>query len=242
MSEVKKEFTAEELSRYDGTEGKPIYIAHKGRVIDVSGSKLWKTGKHMNRHSSGRDLTQEFNAAPHGLDVLDRYPQVGVLKTAEAIPARKLPGFLEKLFMRFPMLKRHPHPMLVHFPIVFMMAAPVFTLLHIITGHIQFEEAALDCLGGGVIFTPLAILTGLFSWWLNYMARLIRPVKIKLILSPIMLTVAVIGFVWHLENPDVLSRFTSGSYIYLALILSLIPLVIIIGWQGAQITFPVHEE
>ena len=242
MSEVEKEFSAKELSQYDGTEGRPVYIAHKGRVIDVTNSKLWKTGKHMNRHSAGRNLTEEFKNAPHGLDVLDRYPQVGVLKGEQKTAGRRLPGFLARLFKRFPLLRRHPHPMLVHFPIVFMTAAPVFTLLYVITGHIQFDDAALDCLGGGVIFTPLAMLTGFFSWWLNYMARFIRPVKVKIILSPIMLAIAVAVFIWRLENPSVLSRFTAESVIYLALVISLIPLVVIIGWFGAQITFPIHEE
>ena len=34
----------------------------------------------MRRHHAGHELSADIKAAPHGLDVLDRYPQVGVLK------------------------------------------------------------------------------------------------------------------------------------------------------------------
>lgn len=77
---VMKEFDEETLSQFDGREGRPCYIAHGDRVIDVSASKLWKTGSHMKRHSAGNNLTQAIGAAPHGTDVLDKYPQVGIFK------------------------------------------------------------------------------------------------------------------------------------------------------------------
>jgi len=56
-----------------------VYIAHDGKVYDVSASKMWKTGLHMKRHQSGADLTEEIKGAPHGTEVLERVPQVGIL-------------------------------------------------------------------------------------------------------------------------------------------------------------------
>jgi predicted heme/steroid binding protein len=35
-----EELSAEELSRRDGKDGRPVYICHKGRIIDVSESPL----------------------------------------------------------------------------------------------------------------------------------------------------------------------------------------------------------
>ena len=52
-----KEYTPDELAGYNGAEGKPIYIAHDGKVYDVSESKLWRNGVHMKRHHAGNDLT-----------------------------------------------------------------------------------------------------------------------------------------------------------------------------------------
>ena len=250
MSETDREFTLAELAAADGTDGKPIYIVHQGRVFDVSQSPLWAGGRHMNRHQAGEDLTGEFADAPHGLEVFLRYPQVGVLQkpaaaageAPEAPPGIAVPGWLSRLLQRFPILKRHPHPMLVHFPIVFMISATAFNLLYLCTGRKSFELTALNCLGGGLLFTPPVILTGLFSWWLNYQARRLRPVVIKLILSPILLGFGLLAFFWRLLNPAIMESTGPWHLVYLLLIVLLAPLVATIGWFGAQITFPLHED
>jgi predicted heme/steroid binding protein len=49
MENKLKEFTREELAKYNGKEGQPVYVAYDGKVYDVSESKLWKTGAHMMR-------------------------------------------------------------------------------------------------------------------------------------------------------------------------------------------------
>jgi len=236
-----KKFDTESLAEYNGENGRPVYIAYKDRVIDVSGSKLWRTGTHMKRHHAGCDLTPDIKAAPHDIDVLDRYPQVGVFEKKTSSDIR-VPAFLEKLMARFPMLRRHPHPMTVHFPIVFMTAAAVFTILYLLTGMQSFETTAFHCLGGGVIFSMVAISTGLYTWWLNYHAKPVRAVKIKLRISPLMFAVSLTAFIWRLRVPDVLLNLEGAGYLYLILVLSLFPLVTAIGWFGAQLTFPMEGE
>jgi predicted heme/steroid binding protein len=73
-------FTSQELSRYDGKEGRPAYVAYRGLVFDVSKSLRWKDGRHQGLHEAGRDLSAEFKAAPHGTTILLRVPIVGRLK------------------------------------------------------------------------------------------------------------------------------------------------------------------
>ncbi len=132
--DIMNTFDPESLSKNNGKDGRPVFVAHKGRIIDVSASKLWKTGIHMNRHPAGHDLTADIEAAPHGPEVLDRYPQVGTLATTDGAD-RSLPESLERLLERFPVLRRHPHPMVVHFPIVFAISPVLFYLLYGITGR-----------------------------------------------------------------------------------------------------------
>jgi predicted heme/steroid binding protein/uncharacterized membrane protein len=240
--ESMKEFYPEELLEFDGKDGKPVYIAHQGKVYDVSGSKLWKGGVHMKRHHAGQDLTTDIRAAPHEADVLERYPQIGIVKKKEDVPERVAPKALEKLLRRYPMLRRHPHPMTVHFPIVFMIAAPVFAVLYLLTGNQSFETTSFHCLGTGLFFTPIVILTGFYTWWLNYFAKPTRPISIKQILSGVLLVVALIAFRWRLGVPDVLIDFGPLSIIYLLLVLSLAPMVATIGWFGAELTFPIERE
>jgi len=76
-----KQFTIEELKEYNGKNGKPAYIAYKGKVYDVTDDYLWTDGEHQGEHSAGTDLTENMSLAPHMEDVLDRVKFVGILKT-----------------------------------------------------------------------------------------------------------------------------------------------------------------
>ena len=235
-----KEFDSAELEQFNGENGKPIYIAHGGKVYDVSESKLWRNGVHMKRHAAGRDLSTDIQAAPHEPDVLERFPQVGILK--KDVVEQELPGALDWLLKKYPFLRRHPHPMTVHFPIVFAFSATVFTLLFVITGQPSFDTTAFHCLGGGILFTIVGIVTGLYTWWLNYMAKMLKPVKIKIPLTIAMLIVEIVLFVWRFSVPDVLYSLQGSGLIYLLLALSLSVMVTIVGWNGAAMTFPVEHD
>ena len=236
-----KEFDPDDLKRYNGENGQPVYVAHKGRVYDLSESKMWRKGVHMKRHQAGSDLTTDIQAAPHDPSVLERYPQVGVLKK-EPAAMQHIPAALESLLAKFPFLRRHPHPMTVHFPIVFMFSTTVFTLIYLITGVSAFETTAFHCLGAGVLFNVVGISTGLYTWWLNYMAKMLKPVKIKIPLTISMLVVSIILFIWRLNMPDILERVSGSGMLYLLLVLSLSGMVVVVGWNGAKMTFPTEKE
>jgi predicted heme/steroid binding protein/uncharacterized membrane protein len=236
-----KEFTLKMLAENNGENGKPTYIAYKDKVYDVSNSRLWRYGTHMKRHKAGNDLTTDIQAAPHETDVLERYPQIGVLKKDKETPII-MPEFLSQLLKRFPMLRRHPHPMTVHFPIVFMFSATVFTILFLITGIHSFETTAFHCLGAGVLFSVVAIATGWYTWWLNYQATPLKAVTIKKTVSIIMLATATLAFIIRAAVPDILFVFRGITLFYLILVLSLFPFVTVTGWYGASLTFPIEKE
>ena len=237
-----QEFDPQTLAENNGQDGKKIFIAHEGKVYDVSGSKMWKSGLHMRRHHAGTDLTTDIQAAPHGTEVLARYPQVGVVKKEEKVVERKIPRAVAWLLETNPFFRRHPHPMTVHFPIVFFLANPFFNVLYIITGNKSFETTAFHCLAGGILFGIIAMATGLFTWWYNYMARMMKPIAIKIPLSLALLVVAVILFFWRLNDPEVMDGVQSGNLLYLLLVLALFPMVSIVGWYGATMTFPVEKK
>jgi len=70
----------EELARFDGRDGRPAYLAYAGKVYDVSDSFLWRVGRHQALHRAGQDLTEALGQAPHGPELLERFPVVGILK------------------------------------------------------------------------------------------------------------------------------------------------------------------
>jgi predicted heme/steroid binding protein len=76
-------FTRQELARYNGKNGAPAYVAFEAKVYDVSGSFLWRNGTHQVTHHAGEDLTASLNQAPHGPELLARFPVVGTLKEEE---------------------------------------------------------------------------------------------------------------------------------------------------------------
>lgn len=79
MGEAERKFTLEELKKYDGKDGRPAYIAYKGKVYDVTDDYLWIDGDHQGEHEAGKDLTEEMTMAPHGEETLERVKLVGVL-------------------------------------------------------------------------------------------------------------------------------------------------------------------
>lgn len=77
---IQKEFTLEELATFDGSEGKPAYVAVNGVVYDMSDKAGWAGGTHFGLYA-GRDLSQQFKSCHLGISVvLDSLPKVGVLK------------------------------------------------------------------------------------------------------------------------------------------------------------------
>lgn len=72
--------TSQELSRHDGREGRKAYIAVNGTIFDVTSSKLWQNGDHIQQHQAGRDLTEELKTAPHVRAVVERFPVVDRLE------------------------------------------------------------------------------------------------------------------------------------------------------------------
>ncbi|WP_243240334.1 DUF5661 family protein [Clostridium cibarium] len=74
-----KEFTLNELSEYDGTLGKPAYVAVNGIVYDVSKNPHWNASVHHGL-TAGKDLSFEFSDCHGKENILKILPKVGILK------------------------------------------------------------------------------------------------------------------------------------------------------------------
>jgi len=75
-------FSAAQLARYNGQNGRPAYVAVNGKVYDVS--RAFRRGTHYS-HLAGRDLTAEFNSV-HSASFLTNMPIVGIYNKT---PSRK---------------------------------------------------------------------------------------------------------------------------------------------------------
>lgn len=72
-------FTAQELSEFNGKDGKKSYTSYKGLVYDVSDSVLWKLGEHFGLNA-GVDLTDRMDEAPHGEEVFTGFEVIGTFE------------------------------------------------------------------------------------------------------------------------------------------------------------------
>ena len=238
MKDELKKFNREELATFNGENGQPVYIAHDDKVYDVSESKLWKTGNHMRRHQAGTDLTEDIGGAPHGIEVFEKFPQVGILKPEKDPMDEHIPDLLLAVFRKIPMLRRHPHPMTVHFPIAFMMLFPVLNILYLVTGNESFEISSFHVLVAGLVFTPVALITGPYNWWINYAGKWSKIIAVKIFGSLILITLILVIFMWKILVPDIMLQPSGARIFYIILSLTLVPIVTVLGWFGAKMTFP----
>jgi len=223
--------TVQDLSYYDGSNGRPAYVVVDGIVYDVSESQYWKGGMHENMHWAGKDLTAELLSAPHGREVLRHMPRVGILQGDKAW----IPQFLIALITRHPVLRRHPHPFFVHFPMVFLFGGALFMLLHLVRPQLgPFEKAAFLTLVMGIIFTPPAIVSGLWTWWIVYSFRGPPQILYKIILATGLVLAEIASLILRIGHPF---EKTVKGWVYFALMLFLAADGLTIGYFGGVITY-----
>lgn len=235
----RKGVAPEELGRCNGEEGRPTWVAVEGKVYDLSQSPLWKRGLHMNRHRSGQDLTVYLDAAPHGREVLSRgtVREVGHLLEGEE---ESIGPFWSRLFQIYPILRRHPHPMTIHFPIAYLIGGALFIFLDLILPSIApFEEMAFAMLILAFLFTPPAIGTGWLTWQVNYAGRRVPQITRKIQLAVLLVLLEIACLLLRILGPG---ERTGLGWIYPALVFLLTANVLLLGHYGGQLTLPYKKE
>jgi predicted heme/steroid binding protein/uncharacterized membrane protein len=226
MNGKQKNFTLTELKEFDGRNGKPAYVAFKGRVYDVSGSRLWPDGGHRGRHVAGSDLTPGMINAPHDEAVLEKFPVVG------EIGGESYRNRIQKTIERL-----HLHSMVVHFSVALALVLVLFAYIYLITGNASFEQASFYLLILLLAATPLSAISGFFSWVVTYEARRSRTFDRKIAFT-IALTVVVTGCnIWRILVPDVLIERSVPSYFYALSLTALGGITAILGHYGGKIVF-----
>ncbi len=73
-----KQFTLDDLKKYNGQDGNPAYVAIDGIVYDVTDVEPWAGGKHHG-NTAGNDLSEAIMQSPHKHSVLAKLNEVGRL-------------------------------------------------------------------------------------------------------------------------------------------------------------------
>lgn len=234
-----KQFNPDEFAAANGKDGKPALVVVDGKVYDVSSSKKWAQGHHMNRHHAGHDLSGEIKAAPHGPEVLERFDMVGTLSQPSEKQVSGLKGTIDAWLDKHPFFRRHPHPAIVHIPVGLLTVAPLFEAIALIWGPPRMEWAALCCLVVGLASIPAAMASGYFTWWMNYDAIDSEIIRTKRRLAWIALAVGVIGLLLRLlVVSDPLRIGEIATILYVGAFAVTSGLAGYVGFLGGKLTFP----
>lgn len=223
----------DDLKEKDGRDGKKAYIAYKGKVYDVTGSAKWSGGVHMARHTAGRDLSDTLKMAPHGEEMLERVSSVGHLEDSGPVP-----GADRKHALRLLYRKLHPHPMAIHFPLGIFTFSALMLGVFLLFGGPSFELASFYALVSALVFTPPAMLAGMFSWWVNYDMALTRIFINKLVCSIVVMALGMAAMLLRLIRPEIAYGGSGLSLLYLALVFGILPAVFFIAYNGGKLTWP----
>jgi predicted heme/steroid binding protein/uncharacterized membrane protein len=208
-----------------------VLVAYEGIVYDVTDSPMWKKGVHVHRHNAGSDLTDQLAGAPHWAEVFNspRVKRAGILVSRTG---GRLPGWLQRLFEVFPSLRRHPHPVSVHFPTAYILAGVLFSIIHLgrpgLLG-LDFLAMARVMAVLALLATIGAVFTGLGTLWINYKFKTPKLVRKKLAYSAALVGVqaALAGFM--ISGPE--WAFHAGMFLAALLVIRL-------GYLGGQMVFP----
>ncbi len=223
--------TLKKLKQYNGKNGQKAYVAYKGKVYDVTISRLWQNGIHKKIHEAGLDLTDAMENAPHSEEVFANFTVVDTLDTINGSKKNWI-----KLYRKY-----HPHPMLVHFPIALHLFAAGLNLLFFFYQRASFATAVFYTFFVATFMGILAMLFGIVSWWINYSLAFTHIFLIKLILSIVTLLLGIVGIVIYLNNPDVVYVTSLPSILYHGIIFLTGVTVIILAYYGGKLTWPDKE-
>jgi predicted heme/steroid binding protein/uncharacterized membrane protein len=231
-----KEITPEELSKNNGRNGNPSYVVVDGKVWDVSSSKMWSDGYHVNTHHAGQDLSIALQAAPHSTKVMGRFELVG--EFVETEPKRQMREFPEPSPLISWILAKHPHPISAHLPMGLGIASSLFIFFSLLFDAKALPEAAFYNLILTAITAPLSAVAGLLSWYYNYGGVWTTVFRVKALLSIFLILILASAIVIRLMFLEQGELRTIYSFIYYVLVLLIAPTVAIIGRLGGKITFP----
>lgn len=200
--------------------------------------KTWFNNNRLNLCQPGIHVSNDTELAPYGkpspgsFELVRFYPEAGE-------PPTGLRGRVEEWLYRHPFFKRHPHPAVVHFPVGLLIAAALFEVLALVTASARTEWAAYCCLIVGMVSLPVAMMTGYFTWWINYVGLESSLILMKRLLAWVALVLAVFAVLLRsfiIDEPLQIRSFYVSTYAITVLILA--GVISSVGFLGGELTFP----
>jgi uncharacterized membrane protein len=127
----------------------------------------------------------------------------------------------------------HPiHPMLVPFPIGFLVGAFLSDVAYWLTGNAFFATATVYLLGAAIVLAVLAALAGFTDFFGDRQVRDLSAARRHMVGNLTAVILALVNFVLRLGNAE-------EAVLPTGLILSAVVALILVytGWQGGELVF-----
>jgi uncharacterized membrane protein len=131
----------------------------------------------------------------------------------------------------------HPiHPMLISFPVVFLVTAFVTDLVFWTTGNANWATASMWFLGAGVVMALVAALAGFTDFFADVRIREIGDAWQHMIGNLIAVVLALINWYIRYRSGAAAGVFPWGIWISLITVL----LLLFNGWKGGELVYRHH--
>lgn len=126
----------------------------------------------------------------------------------------------------------HPiHPMLVPFPIAFLVAALVADILFTRTGDDFWARAALCLIGAGILMALVAALAGFADFLGDRRIRELSHAWQHMLANLLAVGLAAVNFVFRLDDPAAVP--STGLLLSAAIVL----ILLFSGWRGGDLVY-----
>lgn len=154
------------------------------------------------------------------------------------------PTFLAKVyaFTSTLILRHHLHPITVHTPNGILPMALIFILITVGFGAPLFETAALYSCVFVLLTMPAVIFTGYEVWQKRYRGALTPIFKIKIGSAIVSVLLLVVLVVWRVLQPEIVTKASSGRWLFVLLAIVLVGAVGLAGHMGGKLVFGGRKE
>jgi len=125
----------------------------------------------------------------------------------------------------------HPlHPPAIHIPMGLIIGAFIFALASWVFNRESFSQTARHCIVLALMAAPVAILLGLMDWQHFYNGAWLLPIRIKVILSGVLIILLIVSWIVSRKGYRALTR----RIVFYALCMAT---VIAIGFFGGELVY-----
>jgi len=127
------------------------------------------------------------------------------------------------------------HPVAAHFPNGLVPTAVLFLLLALLTGNSNLDHAVFYLLVMVLAVIPVSMSSGIYDWRTRFHGERVLIFYKKIGLACTLLLLGLVAVFLRYEHPELLTEGGNGKWIYVGLVLAMLPVVTLLGHYGTKL-------